>query len=607
MSKESAKKHESSNNSGVGSETVLKGRAVSRGVGIGKVLYLHGQNRQFYRFVIESSSVDSEINRFRDAVELSKKQLEEISGSDKNSVSENQSSIFETHLLFLRDKSLISKIEDIIRGERVNAEWAVKVVTDTYVSRYKLLSDKHLREKYIDLRDIAERLFSALIGGSDSPVNLNANSVVVAKEINPSTLVELSQHNPKAIVTENGGWTSHSFILAREMNVPAVTGLKGILRGVSSGDDVIVDGYNGQVVLRPGAETLKKYQVSEIKFLDGVSSALKGVEGDATTLDGVEINIHANLDHPDGYEQAKRLGARGIGLYRSEFLFNRSKGFPDEKNQIVSYKEIADLVGEDGVRIRTFDLSVGEIANRANEKEKNPALGLKAIRLGISDETQFRRQLRAILVASYKRQIDIILPMISDVSEILLAKEIIEKEKQYLNSQGIDCGAPKIGAMIEVPSAIFVIDEIFGEVDFVSLGTNDLVQYLLAVDRDNEDVAEWFRTLHPAVLRSIKLVVDSAKRNGKPAIVCGEMAGSPLYAAILVGLGATELSMNPNSIPRVKKVIQGIAQEEAAEMAGELLKCATSEQVEELVRRRSAKNWAHLFKYELIPNKTNNY
>ena len=603
MSKESTKEQRELDTPKVGLETILKGRAVSRGIGIGKVLYLHGQNRQFYRFTIDAGQVNSEIERFRDSVGLAKQQLKEISDSDKQAISENQSSIFETHLLFLQDKSFLSKIEDIIRDERANAEWAVKVVTDTYVSRYKLLSDKHLREKYIDLNDIAERLLSALGGERESEFIIDENSIIVAKEINPSTLVELSEHNPKAIVTENGGWTSHSFILAREMNIPAVTGLKGVLRQVSSGDDVVVDGFNGQVVLKPSRESLDKYKISESEFLETVQGRLEVTNGDAITLDGVEINISANLDYPGGYQQAKRFGAKGIGLYRSEYLFNQNKGFPSETQQIENYTGIADLVGRDGVKIRTFDLSAGELNTRVGGNEKNPALGLKAIRLGLSEEKEFRRQLRALLIASYERQIDIVFPMVSDVSEILAAKRIINEEKESLTKQSVSTGNPGIGVMIEVPSAIFVIDEIFAEVDFISLGTNDLVQYLLAVDRDNEDVADWFRTLHPAVLRSVKAVLDSAKRNGKPAIVCGEMAGSPLYAAILIGLGATELSMNPNSIPRVRKVVQGIAQEEAAGTVSELLECASAEDVEEFVSERFSETWTHLFNLETLQNK----
>jgi len=603
MSKESTKAQQELQESNVGLETSLKGRAVSRGIGIGKVLYLHGQNRQFYRFTIDAGQIDSEIECFRASVNLAKTQLKEISDAEKDAVSENQSNIFETHLLFLEDKSLLSKIEDVIRDERVNAEWAVKVVTDTYISRYKLLSDKHLREKYIDLKDIAERLLSALGGERESKFILDENSVVFAKEINPSTLVELSEHNPKAIVTENGGWTSHSFILAREMNIPAVTGLKGVLRRVSSGDDVVVDGFNGQVVLKPSEKSLSRYKISEREFLEAVQDSLEIIEGDAVTLDGVEINISANLDYPSGYRQAKRFGAQGIGLYRSEYLFNRNKGFPTEAQQIENYAKIADLVGNDGIKIRTFDLSAGELNTSVGGNEKNPALGLKAIRLGLSQEDEFRRQLRALLIASYERQIDIVFPMVSDVSEILAAKRIINEERASLENQSISTGNPKIGVMIEVPSAIFVIDEIFAEVDFVSLGTNDLVQYLLAVDRNNEDVADWFRTLHPAVLRSVKVVLDSSKLNGKPAIVCGEMAGSSLYVPILIGLGATELSMNPNSIPRVRKVVQGIAQEEAKGATDDLLKCASADEAEEFVRERFSETWAHLFSVENLSDK----
>lgn len=602
MSEKSAKGQKQSLKSRIGSETVLKGRAVSRGIGIGEVLYLHGQNRQFYRFAIKAKDVDAEIARFCEAVDLARTQLSEIRDGENFSVSESQSKIFETHLLFLEDKSLLSKIEDVIRDEHANAEWAVKLVTDTYVARYKLLSDKHLREKYIDLQDIADRLLSALSGGRESVLKFDKNAVVIAKEINPSTLVELSQHKPRAIVTENGGWTSHSFILAREMNIPAVTGLRGILRLVNSGDAVVVDGYSGQVLLQPNDESLKEFRNSEEEFLKTVRKGLEAVEGDVATLDGVDITVRANLDHSSGFEYAAKHGGKGIGLYRSEYLFNRNKGYPTEALQIEEYTKIAKLAGDEGVRLRTFDLSVEELTTRTGSRENNPALGLKAIRLGLTDEKQFRRQLRALLIASYNTSLDIVLPMISDVSEIRAAKILIEEEKQRLATELIDHGNPGIGAMIEVPSAVFIIDEILAETDFISLGTNDLVQYLLAVDRDNEDVADWFQTLHPAVLRSVERVLGAAKRSGKPAIICGEMAGSPVYAAILIGMGAKELSMNPNSIPRVKRIIQGVAFEEAAETVDRLMECVTADEVKNMVNRAFTENWAHLFKSNELIN-----
>ena len=270
------------------------------------------------------------------------------------------------------------------------------------------------------------------------------------------------------------------------------------------------------------------------------------------TLDGWPITIRANLDLPSAYKQAKRFGCEGIGLYRSEFLFNQFKGFPTETEQIEAYRQIAELAGDDGVRIRTFDLSLENLTGENEDKEKNPALGLRAIRMSLTRKKQFRTQIRALLQASFENNMDIVLPMISDVSEIIQTKES-SKPKRNLPQKRHKYGSPRLSAMIEIPSAVLIAEEIAAEVDFLCLGTNDLVQYLLAVDRDNEAVADWFRTLHPAVFRAVKMVVKAAEDSDTPLIVCGEMAGSPFYAPVLIGLGVTEMSMNVNSIPQVRK------------------------------------------------------
>ena len=392
---------------------------------------------------------------------------------------------------------------------------------------------------------------------------MDKNSIILAKELKPSTLIELIKSSPKAIITENGGWTSHTFILARELNIPAVTAIKGILRRVKSGETVVVDGFNGNVIFNPKIETVKKYRQKAEQIEISRAEKLQVVKGDLKTLDGHLIKVHANLDLASDYAQAKKFGADGIGLYRSEFLFNQNKGFPKENEQVESYRKIANIVGDGGVKIRTFDLSIDQLAYENVEKEKNPALGLRAVRLSLTYERQFRTQLRALLRASADQNIDIVLPMISDISEIHRTKQIIADESEKLARRKIRFGQPKLGAMIEVPAAIFTVEEIIREVDFLNLGTNDLVQYLLAVDRDNELVSDWFRTLHPAVLRGVKKVVEAGEKYDKPVIICGEMAGSPVYAAILIGLGAKELSMNLNSILRVRKTVSQIAFEEA--------------------------------------------
>lgn len=588
------------------SEIKLSARAVSRGVAIGKIVCLYGRKRQFYRIDLKDTQIDRELRRFHAAVRLATRQLKKTSAQKSEIFGEKSASIFDAHLLILEDKSLLGRIEENIREQKINAEWAVKVVTDKYIAQYKSISDDHFRERYIDLEDIADRILTALGGGQKASIRLEKNSIIVAKEVKPSTLIELAQSEPKAIITENGGWTSHTFILARELNLPAVTGMKGILRRVQTGENVVVDGYNGQVILNPSAQSLDEYKIAATQFQTDTYEKIEPVRGKLKTLDGHEIKIRANLDLPKGYAKAKRFGARGIGLYRSEFLFNQFKGFPTENEQVTAYQNIAELVGDEGVRIRTFDLSVELLVDESEAKEKNPALGLRAIRLSMKRKQQFRIQLRALLQASLDKKIDIVLPMISDVSEIRKTKKILEQEREYLRKRKIKFGSPRLGAMIEVPASVFIVEEICREVEFLCLGTNDLVQYLLAVDRDNEAVADWFRTLHPAVLRAIKTVLKAGEKHEIPVVVCGEMAGSYFYVPILIGLGASELSMNVNSIPRVRKIISGIALEEVYEIVKKLEKCSTADEIENLVNDSFLEKWSHLYSKNLLPTAKNN-
>ena len=586
-------------------EIELFGSAVSRGAAIGKVVCLYGRQRQFYLVRLRENQITDETRRFRRAVRLAKKQIEQLVDSQK-SVAAARTQIFDAHFLMLEDKLFLRQIEECIEKQKVNAEWAVKTVSDAFVADYKSIVDEHLRERYIDLEDVCERLLSALGGAEKSDVLLGENAVIVAADLKPSTLIEIARNNPLAIVTERGGWTSHTFILAREMNLPAVTGVGEILRRVQSGDEIMVDAFNGRVIVSPTPKTLDEFKIAARYFRGEKKESFRIKSGRLKTLDGREIVVRANVDSPSGYARAKRLGASGVGLYRSEFLFNRQQGFPSELQQIAAYRKIAEAVGEtERVSIRTFDLNLGSLARGEFEKEQNLALGLRGIRVGLAQPEQFRVQLSALLQASATEnsngKIDIVLPLISDVSEITRAKKILSEEKERLERRGIAVGNPRLGAMIEVPSAVFTAREIAREVDFLNLGTNDLVQYLLAVDRDNPAVADWFRSLHPAVLRAVQIVLEAAKDAEIPAVVCGEMAGSPFYAPVLIGLGATELSMNVNSIARVGRVVAGVAFEEARGMTQRLETCGSADETENVVRNYFLENWSHLISPENLP------
>jgi phosphotransferase system enzyme I (PtsI) len=574
-------------------ELHITAQAVSRGLAIGKAVCLYGRRRQYFHTKLNASQVQKELRRFRAAVRLAIRQLVRLGQSNGTSSSDNASGILETHRLILSDPAMLNEIERKISGDLVNAEWAVKIVTDGYLAQFKALQDNTFRERHADIEDVSERILTALGGGRRTHTGLAPRSIIVARELNPSALIELSENDPIGIITEHGGWTSHTFILARELGIPAITGVRGALRRIQTGDDLIINGYHGEVVVRPSNESRTKFENSEAfpKNQTSTDSNHKSLN----TLDGRHIVIRANADIPGGLEKARAAGASGIGLLRSEYAFNRFRGIPSENEQYEAYRRIALLTGKDGVRIRTFDFGSDDLAEQPGPKQKNPALGLRAIRLSLDHEVQFRGQLRALLRAAHDTTIDIIVPMVSDISEIIRVKEILAEERDNLIASNIPIGSPRIGVMVEVPSAVFIIEEILDEAETICLGTNDLVQYLLAVDRDNESVSEWFRTLSPAVIRAVRQVLDACNKRKVSCVVCGEMAGSPYYVPLLIGLGATELSMNPNSVDRIRSLISNIAHDETARLVRQIESCRTAAEVEETNKDFIAANWSHLY------------
>jgi phosphoenolpyruvate-protein phosphotransferase (PTS system enzyme I) len=417
----------------------------------------------------------------------------------------------------------------------------------------------------------------------------------------PSAVAELDFNHARAIATDAGGWTSHTAIIARGLRIPAIVGLRDLHRRARTGDTILVDAHQGVVILHPSETTLKDY-ASIATSATGVRHPVSEEgRGPVRTLDGKEITLRANVELPAEYEDVRRFGARGIGLFRSEFLLSHRGAMPSEDEQCEAYVEVVSLAGEDGATVRLFDLGGEKFGGVATEAERNPALGLRAIRFSLRHEDILRTQARAVLRAAAHGRLDIVLPMISDVSDVRRARRLINEERARLESEGKPTGRVRIGAMIEVPSAVMTADKVASEVDFFSLGTNDLVQYLLAVDRGNETVADWFRTLHPAVLQSINRTLDAARKAFIPAVICGEMASTPVYAIVLIGLGAIELSMTPSSIPRVRRTIEGIKYTDAQEIVLECLECDTADDVEELVRVRFSKNWPHLFPSKSLP------
>ncbi len=582
-------------------EIRFKGLGVSEGIVIGQVLRLHNGIQQIYHWKIDVADVEAERQRFREAVEIARHQVMAVKRQAEIRLGKDHAYIFDAHLLLLEDKKLTEDIEQQITKHHANAEWAIKVVGDRLLSLYSEIKDDYLRERGSDIEDVMQRLVMALSGANVQPRNLSEDAVVVSQDLLPSAVAELDLDHARALATDSGGWTSHTAILARGIGIPAVVGLKDFFRSTRTGDQIIVDSTRNEVILHPSAATLDRYQAETLSRKTGRASADARVAGPLLTEDGVEIVLRANIELPSEFEGVEKYGARGVGLYRSEFLLARRGVIVSEEDQRVAYEEVARVAGDDGVVIRLFDLGGENLRDASQEAEKNPALGLRAIRYGLVNETVIRTQVRAILRASRTSKLRMVLPMVADVSDVRRAQAIIAEESAKLAAEGIEVGDVSVGAMIEVPSAVWTADSIARSVDFFALGTNDLVQYTLAVDRGNDEVAEWFRTLHPAVLRSIDHGLKAARQANIPAIVCGEMASTPAYVVLLLGLGATELSMTPSAIPRVNRTVARIDTRLAREIVAECLKAETADEVENLVRERLGKLWYDLFPPASLP------
>jgi phosphotransferase system enzyme I (PtsI) len=589
------------------SERRWQGVAVSDGAVTGRVLRVHsGGRHSIYRVSIEATEVEREVRRYRAAVRLARRQLLALKKRAARTLGDEHAYIFDAHLLMLEDRKLNEDVEAVIRSEGVNSEWAVKVVTDRLLAVYEEIKDDYLRERSSDIEDVTRRLLVALTGESMRGRRLTEDAVIVAEELMPSTLAELDFTHIKAVATDVGGWTSHTAIIARGLGIPAVVGLRDIYRTARTGDTVVIDAGPGEVVLHPTPATLERFGVQRRAAKESATrsaSSIEDLRSPLRTRDGVGVTLRANVELPVEYEWVNRYGAQGIGLFRSEFLLSHRGVMPDEEEQRVAYEELARIAGDEGVTVRLFDLGGDKLpASRLDAvEERNPALGLRAIRFCLERPEVLRTQARAVLRAAARGRIDLVLPMVSDVTDVRRARALIEEESARLGREGKETGRVRVGAMIEVPSAVWVADKLAREVDFFSLGTNDLVQYTLAVDRGNDEVAGWFRSLHPAVLQSIKRVIDVARAAGIASVVCGEMAASPAYATVLLGLGARELSMASSAIPRVRRTIAGLEHAEAESIAAACLECASADEVEELVRERLGARWPNLFPPEILP------
>ena len=558
------------------------GLGVSDGIVIGRVLRLQEGTHDVYRAHIADAELERERRRFRAAVRLSRRQLEAIKDRAEKELGRGHAYIFDAHLLFLQDAKLTRDVEDYIVKEHSNAEWAAKVVGDRLLSIYTQINDEYLRERGSDIEDVIQRLLANLTGEGPKYPNLSEDAVIVSTDLLPSTIAELNLNHVKAIATDAGGWASHMAIIARGLGLTAVVGLRDFYQRTRTGDQIIVDAHKGEVILHPAAETIEQYRFT-VQEPGPTGTQAKLECGPVSTLDGVQISLRANVELPAEFQAVRDFGACGVGLFRSEFLLSRPGLMTSEDEQYDVYKRLVEAAGEYGAVVRLFDVG-GEFGPDLKERERNPALGLRAVRFNLRHKHIMRTQVRAILRAAAAGPLSLVIPMVADVGDVRLAKRVIEEEMERLAHEHVTFAKVQIGAMIEVPSAVLTAEKIASEVDFFELGTNDLVQYTLAVDRGNDNVSDWFRTLHPAVLYGISRTLEAAKREHIPVIVCGEMASTPDYAVLLVGLGAVDLSMIPAMIPRVRNVLTQINAGDVREVALKCLAAATADEVEELVR-----------------------
>lgn len=564
----------------------LRGIGVSPGIAIGEVHLTERVTFTTRKERIASDQVETELERLKKAVDRTKKELTGLKEQIKEKIGDEHSFIFEAHLLIIEDKSLRSEMERIIKKELCRAEYAISQVHNKYQRIFDSLEDDYFRQRKSDVSDVLSKFYRNLEHHDQKDRDDDKEKVLVAHDLLPSEAASrLSKGNVLAVVIDMGGQTSHTAILARSLNIPAVMGLRNVTQRVKDGDYLVVDGTDGEVIINPPLAIKREFLSKKKKYDDYRQELQKTAKLVSSTLDEVKFFPLANIELPEEVNLAFSLGAEGIGLFRSEYIYLHSPALPGEEEHFSIYSRIAEEAYPAPVYIRTVDLGGEKNLPQLNiEKEPNPALGLRAIRLSLRDRDLFRVQLRAILRASYRKNIKILIPMVTEMEEIeeikLLLKEIKEDLRQ--RREKFDENIP-LGVMIEVPAAAAMTDMLVREVDHLSIGTNDLIQYYLAVDRSNELVSYLYKPLHPSILRLIKYIIETAQREGKEISVCGEMAADPLSAIVLLGFGLKKFSMNPIFIPRVKKALRSVEYKAVKKIVQRAITLKTSRDVEEYI------------------------
>ena len=579
-------------------DTILVGIGTSPGIAIGESFSLHRSRMAAVPVQIHPDEIPSEVEQFCIAIQESKNQLLDVRDSVTDQRLIDHLYIIDTHLLILEDDALVMETIRTIEQKRINAAGALQLTIQKFQKIFDGIEDEYLRERRSDVDAVGDRIQYNLAGEVRASLkDIDRKVIVVAHDLSPADTLQIDREKVIAFVTDVGGRTSHTSILARSLGIPAIVGLESVTTLVPRGVPIIVDGTNGNLILNPSDATFQEYLIKKQEYEYQTDSLLAYRELQAVTLDGFKVRLNSNIEMAHDVEVAKEHGAQGVGLLRSEFLYLARTTPPDEEEQYQFYRSVIEEMAPDPVTIRTLDVGGDKFAAEINlTDEANPVMGLRAIRFSLKERTLFTVQLRAILRAAKHGRAQIMFPMVTGVEETRDCLSCLNEARRQLLAEGVPIAEKlPIGLMIETPSAALVADLLAKEVDFFSIGTNDLIQYCLAVDRGNEHVAYLYNPLHPAVLRSLKFICDAANKENIPVSMCGEMAGDPFYTPILIGLGINELSMSPLAIPRVKRVLRGLDRTEGVDLLKKLMSFVTVSEVTHYLEKEMSGKMSDLF------------
>ncbi|WP_407818832.1 phosphoenolpyruvate--protein phosphotransferase [Staphylococcus aureus] len=564
---------------------LIKGIAASDGVAIAKAYLLVEPDLTFDKNE-KVTDVEGEVAKFNSAIEASKVELTKIRNNAEVQLGADKAAIFDAHLLVLDDPELIQPIQDKIKNENANAATALTDVTTQFVTIFESMDNEYMKERAADIRDVSKRVLSHILGVElPNPSMIDESVVIVGNDLTPSDTAQLNKEFVQGFATNIGGRTSHSAIMSRSLEIPAIVGTKSITQEVKQGDMIIVDGLNGDVIVNPTEDELIAYQDKRERYFADKKELQKLRDADTVTVDGVHAELAANIGTPNDLPGVIENGAQGIGLYRTEFLYMGRDQMPTEEEQFEAYKEVLEAMGGKRVVVRTLDIGGDKELSYLNlPEEMNPFLGYRAIRLCLAQQDIFRPQLRALLRASVYGKLNIMFPMVATINEFREAKAILLEEKENLKNEGHDISDDiELGIMVEIPATAVLADVFAKEVDFFSIGTNDLIQYTLAADRMSERVSYLYQPYNPSILRLVKQVIEASHKEGKWTGMCGEMAGDETAIPLLLGLGLDEFSMSATSILKARRQINGLSKNEMTELANRAVDCATQEEVIELV------------------------